>query len=110
MCDARTNSITPKNETAHRNVNAFNVCQLYSEALHPPFGVPEGDGNASGYRGCAQRIRPLRLGVRWVCENITDEGHDSTNCRLPSDRIGCPIHLCEEANGNHRANGATNRS
>src|SRR6516164_8410930 len=41
-----------------------------SEAFRPPFGVPEGDGDASGYHGRDCRLRPLRW--KWEgCANMS---------------------------------------
>src|SRR5438067_8130849 len=88
--------------------NVFEPSAL-SETLRPPLGVPEGDGNASGYRGRDRRLRPLRGEVGGMREYITDERCNRADRRLSRSAIDCPVHLCNKGNRNGRTDNTANR-
>jgi hypothetical protein len=94
--------------TARHSRNSFEL-STFSQALHPPFGVPEGDGYPSGYHGRDRRLRPLRREVGWVCEDITDECCNRADRRLSSGAVDRPVHLCKKGNRNGRTDNAANR-
>jgi hypothetical protein len=80
------------------------------KTLGPPLGVPESDGNASGYHGRDRWLCPLRWEVGWMREDITNECCDRADRRLSSRAIDCPVHLCEKGNRDGRAANPANRS
>jgi hypothetical protein len=80
-----------------------------SETFRPPFGVPEGDGDASGYHGRDRRLRPLRWKVGGMREYVTDKCCNRADRRLSSGAIDCPVHLCKKGNRNGRTDNAANR-
>jgi len=86
----------------------FEPCAL-SEALRPPLGVPQGDGNASRYDSRDRRLGPLRWEMGRMREYITDECCNRADRRLPSGAIDCPVHLCEKSNRDGRADNSANR-
>src|SRR5262249_48909279 len=65
--------------------------------------------DASGHHGRDRRLRPLRWGVGWMREYITDERCARADRRLSSGGIDCPVHLCEKGNRDGRANNPANR-
>src|SRR5690349_15077647 len=80
-----------------------------SETPRPPFGVPEGDGKASGYHGRDRRLRPLRGEVGRMRKYITDEWCNRADRRLSRGAIDCPVHLCKKRNRNGRTDNAAKR-
>src|SRR5262245_14978343 len=73
------------------------------------FGMPQGDGDASGHHGRDRRLRPLRWEVGWVRKYITKECCNRADRRLSSGAIDRPVHLCEKSNRDGRADNAANR-
>ena len=53
-----------------------------SEAFRPPFGMPEGDGDTSGYHGRDRRLRPLRWEMGGMREYVTDKCCNRADRRL----------------------------
>ena len=110
----RPTAATVASSTAGRKIstasrgNVFEPSVL-SETLRPPLGVPEGDGNASGYHGRDRRLRPLRGEVGGVREYITDECCNRADRRLSRGAIDCPVHLCKKGNRNGRTDNPANR-
>ena len=110
----RPTAATVASSTAGRKIstasrgNVFEPSVL-SETLRPPLGVPEGDGNASGYHGRDRRLRPLRSEVGGVREYITDECCNRADRRLSRGAIDCPVHLCKKGNRNGRTDNPANR-
>ena len=47
--------------------------------------------------------------MRWMCEDITNEGNDRADCCLSANTISRPIHLEEERNGGQCSYGPGNR-
>ena len=84
--------------------NSFSI----SEA-RPAFSVPQRNRNARRYRGRDQRLRPLRRKVRRMREDIADQRNARNDRCLAADAVGRPVHLQQEDDSDHRANGAANR-
>src|SRR5262249_26860352 len=51
----------------------------------------------------------LRGEVRRMREDITDEGRDRADGRLPRDAVDGAVHLCEQADGHQRAHRPADR-
>lgn len=45
-----------------------------------------------------------------MCEDITNEGNDCTDCCLSDNAVGRPVHLDEKCYGRQRTYGPANRS
>ena len=67
------------------------------------------NGNARGYRGRDQRLRPLRRKVRRMREDVADQRNDCGDGCLAADAVGRAVHLQQEHDCDQPANGAANR-
>ena len=101
--------IVPMISAAFDPRKIFSEPSALSEAFRPPFGMPEGDGDASGYHGRDRRLRPLRWEVGGMREYVTDKCCNRADRRLSSGAIDCPVHLGKKGNRNGRTDNAANR-
>src|SRR5271165_639362 len=113
-CRSCSRPCAPGRQTGVMSLISFSrarPCLRHPEAFfRPSLCVPDGDGDACGYRGGDQRLRPLGRKVRGVREDITDECRNRADRGLPAHAVSRPVHLYEKSNGHGRADNPANRS